>query len=167
MSCSSLTFRRPILEDHERIMAVMVDWWGGRDLRAMLPRVFFEHFRSSSLVAEHEDELIGFLVGFLCPDHAGEAYVHFCGVHPAWRRAGLGRDLYRRFCARARSQGCTLVRAVTAPVNAQSIAFHTRLGFTVLPGDAEVDGLAVTREPGPYGDYLVHFELALDVEAAP
>ena len=145
----------------------MPEWWGGRDLRGLLPKVFFEHFRGTSLVAEHEDDLIGFLVGFLCPDHADEAYVHFCGVHPAWRRAGLGRDLYRRFCARARSQGCTLVRAVTAPVNAQSIAFHTRLGFTVLPGDAEVDRLAVTREPGPYGDYLVHFELALDVEAAP
>lgn len=145
-------------------MAVMVEWWAGRDLRAMLPRVFFEHFRSASLVAEFEDELIGFLVGFACPDHPGEAYVHFCGVHPAWRRAGLGRDLYRRFCARARSQGCTAVRAVTAPVNTLSIAFHTGLGFTVLPGDAQLDGVPVSREPGPYGDYLVHFELVLDGE---
>jgi ribosomal protein S18 acetylase RimI-like enzyme len=147
-------------------MAVMVGWWGGRDLRAMLPRVFFEHFRSASLVAEFEDELIGFLVGFACADHPGEAYVHFCGVHPAWRRAGLGRDLYRRFCARARAQGCTTVRAVTAPVNSGSIAFHTGLGFAVLPGDEEVDGVPVTRAPGPYGGFLVHFELALGEEGA-
>ena len=87
-------------------------------------------------------------------------------MHPAWRRAGLGRDLYRRFCARARSQGCTVVRAVTAPVNAGSIAFHTRLGFAVLPGDDEVDGVPVVREAGPYGDHLVQFALALDGEGA-
>jgi len=144
----------------------MVEWWGGRDLRAMVPRVFFEHFRSTSLLAEHEDLLVGFLVGFDCPDHADEAYVHFCGVHPVWRRAGLGRDLYRRFCAGAQARGRSVVRAVTAPVNTASMEFHRSLGFSVLPGEDELDGLPVTREPGPYGEYLVHFERALQQESA-
>jgi len=165
VSCTTLTFRRPIPDDYERVMAVMVDWWGGRDLRSMLPRIFFEHFRSTSLVAEFEDELIGFLVGFACADHAGEAYIHFVGVHPAWRTAGLGRDLYRRFFGVARAQGRTVVRAVTAPVNKGSIAFHTALGFVILPGDDEIDGVPVTFDPGPQGDHLVHFELNLDREA--
>jgi ribosomal protein S18 acetylase RimI-like enzyme len=159
--CTLLTFRRPIPADHERVMGVMVAWWGGRDLRQMLPRVFFEHFRSTSLVVEHEDELIGFLVGFPCADHADEAYVHFAGVHPAWRGAGLGRDLYRRFFASARAQGRSVVRAVTAPANKASIAFHTALGFIILPGDDEVDGIPVTLDPGPQGDYVVRFELSL------
>jgi ribosomal protein S18 acetylase RimI-like enzyme len=167
MSCSSLTFRRPIPDDHARVLAVMPEWWGGRDLRAMLPRIFFEHFRATSMIVEHEDQLVGFLVGFDCPDHAGEAYVHFCGVHPVWRRAGLGRDLYRRFCAGARARGRSTVRAVTAPVNSASVAFHTGIGFAVLPGDDEVDGVPVTREPGPYGEHLVHFELMLGEEAGP
>jgi ribosomal protein S18 acetylase RimI-like enzyme len=148
-------------------MAVMPDWWGGRDLRAMVPRVLFEHFRSASLVVEHEDQLVGFLIGFDCADHPDEAYVHFCGVHPAWRRVGLGRDLYRRFCAGARARGRSVARAVTAPVNADSIAFHRSLGFAVVPGDEELDGIAVHREPGPYGEYLVHFELDLGGEALP
>ena len=82
-----------------------VDWWGGRDLRPLLPKIFFEHFRGTSLVVEHEDELVAFLVGFLCRDHDDEAYVHFAGVHPAWRRVGLARDLYRRFFALARCAG--------------------------------------------------------------
>ena len=161
MTCTLLTFRRPISQDHDRVMAVMVGWWGGRDLRPMLPRIFFEHFRSTSLVAEYEDELIGFLVGFPCPDHADEAYVHFAGVHPAWRGAGLGRDLYRRFFGVARAQGRSVVRAVTAPVNTASIAFHTALGFAILPGDHEVDGLPVSLDPGPQGEYVVRFELEL------
>jgi GNAT superfamily N-acetyltransferase len=162
VSCSSLTFRRPISADHERVMGVMVAWWDGRDLRPMLPKIFFEHFRRTSLLVEHEEELIGFLVGFLCPDHEDEAYIHFVGVHPAWRRAGLAGDLYRRFFAIAHAAGRPVVRAVTGPVNAGSIAFHASLGFAMLAGDEEVDGLPVTVDHGPQGEHVVRFQLDLD-----
>jgi GNAT superfamily N-acetyltransferase len=131
----------------------------------MLPKVFFEHFRGSSLLVEHEDRLVAFLIGFFCPDHADEAYVHFAGVAPEWRRAGLGTDLYRRFFALARANGRSVVRAVTAPVNSGSIAFHTALGFALLPGDDEVDGIPVTSDRGPQGDHLVRFQLSLPPEA--
>jgi ribosomal protein S18 acetylase RimI-like enzyme len=162
VSCTLLTFRRPIPADYERVMGVMVAWWDGRDLRPLLPRIFFEHFRSTSLLVEHEDELVGFLVGFLCPDHDDEAYIHFAGVHPAWRRAGLARDLYRRFFASARTAGRPVVRAVTGPANTGSVAFHTSLGFAILPGDEEVGGLPVSVDHGPQGDPVVRFELRLD-----
>jgi GNAT superfamily N-acetyltransferase len=161
VSCSDLTIRRAAPGDWDRVMAVMVDWWAGRDLRPMLPKVFFDHFRSTCLVAEQGDELTGFLVGFLCPDHPEEAYVHIVGVHPSFRRAGLAHDLYGRFFALALAQGRTVIRAVTAPMNKASIAFHTGLGFAILPGDEEVDGVPATLDHGPYGDYLVHFELRL------
>ena len=165
MSCTSLVFRRPIPDDWERVMAVLPSWWDGRDLRAMLPKVFFEHFRGTSLLVEHEDRLVAFLIGFFCPDHADEAYVHFTGVAPEWRRVGLGADLYRRFFALARADGRSVVRAVTAPVNSGSIAFHTALGFALLPGDDEVDGVPVTTDRGPQGDHLVRFQLFLEPEA--
>ena len=164
MSCSGLIFRRPIPDDWERGLAVMPQWWDGRDLRAMLPRVFFEHFRGTSLLAEHEDRLVGFLVGFCCADHGDEAYVHFAGVAPEWRRVGLGRDLYRRFFALAAANGRSVVRAVTAPVNAGSIAFHTALGFSMLPGDTGA-GVPVTTGHGRPGDDLVRFQLFLGGEA--
>jgi ribosomal protein S18 acetylase RimI-like enzyme len=164
VSCTGLTFRRPIPEDWERVVAVMPAWWGGRDLRGLLPRVFFEHFRGTSLIVEHEDRLLGFLVGFLCPDHRDEAYVHFAGVDPGWRRAGLGRDLYRRFSALARADGRTVVRSVTGAENAASIAFHTALGFRPLEADAEVGGLPVVAGHGPEGEHIVSFELTLDEE---
>jgi ribosomal protein S18 acetylase RimI-like enzyme len=165
VSCSSLIFRRPIPDDYERVMAVMPEWWDGRDLRSLLPKVFFEHFRGSSLLVEHEDRLIGFLVGFFCPDHADEAYIHFVGVEPSWRGAGLGRDLYRRFFALALANGRTVVRCVTAPVNTRSVAFHTSLGFSMLPGDGEVDGIPVVTDEGPHGHSLVRFQLYLHPES--
>jgi ribosomal protein S18 acetylase RimI-like enzyme len=166
VSCTSLIFRRPIAADWDRVQAVMPEWWGGRDLRRMLPRIFFEHFRGTSLVVEHEDQLIGFLIGFPCPDHDDEAYIHFAGVHPAWRRVGLAGDLYRRFFRVARARGRSVVRAVTGPENAGSIAFHTALGFAILPGADEIDGIPVTLDHGPLGDHVVRFELVLPREDA-
>jgi GNAT superfamily N-acetyltransferase len=161
MSCGGVTIRPAKPHDWERAMAVVVEWWGGRDLRALLPRVFFEHFGNTSLVAEHEDELIAFLVGFACPAHVGEAYVHFIGVHPAWRRTGMGRDLYARFERTVRASGCDVIRAMASPVNGGSIAFHTRLGFTLVPGDAKRDGVPVHLDQGWTGDGVVKFELDL------
>ncbi len=165
--CSGLLIRHAQPHDWQRVTAVMPQWWGGRDLRVMLPSIFFEHFRTTSFVAEREEELAGFLVGFLCPTHADEAYVHFAGVHPVWRRAGLARDLYGRFCEVARADGRRSVRAVTSVVNRDSIAFHQRLGFLLLPGDLEIDGLPATGEPSVPEGAIVRFELRLDDLAAP
>ena len=57
--------------------------------------------------------------------------------------------------------GRTRVRAVTSVVNRDSIAFHQRLGFVVLPGDSEVDGLPVTGDPNVPEGSVVKFELVL------
>jgi ribosomal protein S18 acetylase RimI-like enzyme len=123
--------------DHARVAAVIDGWWGGRHMRDMLPRLFFTHFRETSFVAEGEDGgLAGFLCGFLSQTYPDEAYVHFVGVAPEARGAGLARALYERFFAAAREAGRTTVRCVTSPVNTGSVAFHRRLGFEV---EAEVE----------------------------
>jgi predicted GNAT superfamily acetyltransferase len=123
--------------DHARVAAVIDDWWGGRRMRDMLPRLFFTHFRDTSFVAEEDGELAGFLCGFLSQTYPDQAYVHFVGVSPAHRGAGLARELYERFFTAARAAGRTSVHCVTSPQNAGSVAFHGRLGFEV---EAEVEG---------------------------
>ena len=40
---------------------------------------------------------VGFLVGFISPDHPDRAYVHLVATSPNHRRRGLGRMLYERF----------------------------------------------------------------------
>jgi ribosomal protein S18 acetylase RimI-like enzyme len=139
------TLRAAAPADYDRITAVLDDWWG-RPVRHALPRLFLDHFHTTSTVAEADGDLAGFLIGFLSPSLPGAAYVHCVGVHPHYRGAGLARLLYQRFFALAAADGRTLVSAVTAPVNAPSIAFHTALGFTVTgpvpgydgPGDVKV-----------------------------
>ena len=117
-------------EDYDPIAAVVDEWWG-RPILAALPRLFFDHFHETSLVAERDGELAGFLVGILSPSDPGEAYIHFVGVAPTARGSGLGARLYAEFFARAAADGRRTVEAVTSPVNEASIAFHRRMGFAV------------------------------------
>ncbi|MBR8744311.1 GNAT family N-acetyltransferase [Nocardiopsis sp. MG754419] len=124
--------------DHRRIVEVCDDWWG-RPVAHILPRLFLDHFHTTCLVAD-DPHLAGFLVGFPSPSLPEEAYVHFAGVAPDHRRTGLARELYRLFVEAARTDGRTVVRAVTSPANERSIAFHRSVGFTVTGPHAGYDG---------------------------
>jgi len=126
-------------EDYDAIAAVADDWWG-RPVLSILPRVFLDHFYRTSLVADGEDGLVAFLIGFLSPSQPDRAYIHFVGVSPGARQRGLARQLYEEFFALARADGRQLVRAITAPVNAGSIAFHRSMGFTVTGPVTDYDG---------------------------
>jgi ribosomal protein S18 acetylase RimI-like enzyme len=115
--------------DYDRIAPLVDEWWGGRAMIDMLPRLFFVHFRETTFVAEADAGPAGFLAGFLSQTHTDEAYIHFAGVSPAFRRRGVGGLLYERFFAVAAGHGRSVVRCVTSPVNERSIAFHRALGF--------------------------------------
>ncbi|MGW4793798.1 N-acetyltransferase family protein [Nonomuraea sp. NPDC004297] len=123
--------------DYDAVAAVIDDWWG-RPILASLPRLFLDHFHRTSLIAEGPGgHLAGFLIGILSPSLPHEAYIHFVGVSPGARKSGLARTMYERFFDLARDDGRRVVKAVTAPVNATSIAFHSRMGFEAdgpLPG---------------------------------
>ena len=118
---------------------------GGRPVAHALPRLFLDHFHATSFVAERDGDLAGFLVGFLSPSLPDAAYIQFVGVSPRERGSGLARALYERFFALAAADGRRVVRAVTAPVNGGSIAFHTAMGFTVTAPISGYDGPASPR----------------------
>jgi GNAT superfamily N-acetyltransferase len=134
-------------DDYVPIIEVVDHWWGGRPMAAMLPKLFFVHFRETSFVAEVNGDLVGFLVGFLSPALTDEAYIHFVGVHPEHRNLGVGRALYERFFDSARSAGRHYVRCVTSPANSVSIAFHRSMGFQLR--ERTEDG----RQLSVYPDY--------------
>ena len=130
-----ISFRRPTEADYEAISRVLDDWWGGRKMDVLLPRLWLQHFTGTSWLAETSDgRLAGFLVGFMSPDHADVAYCHLVATNPNLRGRGLGRALYERFFADARKAGRTRVTAVTWPANRLSLAFHKALGFEVQRG---------------------------------
>ena len=136
---SAVTIRTAVPEDYDPIAAVVDGWWG-RDVVDALPRLFLDHFHSTSYIAETDGGMVGFLIGFLSPSHHDQAYIHFVGVDPLTRQSGLARRLYEKFFALAHAEKRSVIRAVTGTVNTQSIAFHRRMGFTVTEPVHDYDG---------------------------
>jgi len=139
-----LRLRRPIEADHRTIVELVDEWWGGRRMRALLPRLWFQHFCGTSWVAEEEDgTLAGFLVGFVSPDRPDEGYAHMIATNPNRRRRGVGRQLYERFFEDLAERGVVRIRAVTWPGNRVSVDFHRRLGFRPDdgPGSGPIYGI--------------------------
>jgi hypothetical protein len=52
-------------DDYDSIISVINDWWGGREMADMLPKLFFQHFQHTSFVCEEKNTIVGFLVGFV------------------------------------------------------------------------------------------------------
>jgi predicted GNAT superfamily acetyltransferase len=147
----SLRTARPA--DYDAIIAVVDAWWG-RPIQRALPRLFLDHFHDTSLIAERPNgELAGFLVGFGSPAQRDCAYIQFVGVAPDQRGTGLARALYQSFFDWAAQEARPVIRAVTAPVNSGSIAFHTALGFTVTGPVEDYNGPATS---------MILFERRLD-----
>lgn len=153
-----LHFRKISESDHLPIVKVVDDWWGGRHVAQLLPELFFEHFQDTSTVVEDENhELVAFLIGFLSQSQRNEAYIHFVGVDPNYRKQGIAKELYRRFIETVREKGCSRISLITSPVNKSSIAFHERMGFRALQGDGMVDGIPVILNYDGSGNSRVRF----------
>jgi L-amino acid N-acyltransferase YncA len=155
-----LRFRRPVDADYPAVVGVVDEWWGGRRVRALLPRLWFQHFTDTSWIAEGEDgRLLGFLVGFVSPDRPTEAYVHMIGTNPNRRKRGLGRALYDHFIDDVRARGVRTVRAVTWPGNQISVKFHTAIGFRPDdgPGSQRLYGTIAYPDDDGDGEDRVRF----------
>ena len=158
---------RPISErDHVPIVAIVDQWWGGRQMAGLLPRLFFAHFQDTSFVIEEDNQIIAFLIGFVSQSSAHQAYIHFVGIHPDHRKRGLGKQLYELFFETVCARGCDSVHCITAPINSGSIAFHRRMGFQIEKSDRERDGVPFTADYDGPGQDRVLFVKMLDTKSS-
>ena len=156
-----LIIRQGTSADYDAFISRLDAWWGGRNMAAMLPRLFFTHFAPWTYVAEREGQAVGFLSGFRSQADPSIVYCHFIGIAPEARGQGLGEILYGRLFADALAAGCTEVHAVTSPQNRGSIAFHTRLGFTQVLGPQEEEGVSWHPDYDGPGEDRVRFKRTL------
>lgn len=147
--------------DYKAIINVVDAWWGGRQMALMLPKLFFVHFRPTSFVAEDNDLIVGFVIGFVSQTIRDEGYIHFLGVHPDFRKHGLGRRLYERVFDGMLGAGCRIVRCVTSPVNKGSIAFHFNMGFKPENSGSLVEGVPFFEDYDGPGEDRVLFSKVL------
>ena len=155
-----LAFRHPTEADHARIVGLVDEWWGGRRMRALLPRLWFQHFAGTSWIAEAPDgRLAGFVVAFISQDDPTTGYVHMIAADPNTRRGGIGRALYERVFDDLRARGVRQVIAITWPGNRQSVSFHRAIGFRVDdgPGTQNLYGTPAYADYDGDGDDRVVF----------
>jgi ribosomal protein S18 acetylase RimI-like enzyme len=166
---TGLDIRHPRPDDYLAIVDGMDAWWTAlqRPANALVQRLFLEHFNDTSFIVHESATLVAFLIGFLSQSKTNEAYIHFAGVAPQFRRRGLARHLYELFYDIARASGRDTVRCITSPSNRHSIAFHQRLGFDFLIGDAEEDGIRIHRDYGGRGLPMVVLEKDLRTAITP
>jgi GNAT superfamily N-acetyltransferase len=143
--------------DNPSIITSLDDWWGGRKMSLMLPRLFFEHFCNTSFIIEKDGKIVAFLIGFLSQSQQDEAYIHFVGVHPQHRKQGYGRILYEHFFTTARTYQRHTIRCVTSPINKVSIVFHTHMDFQIEPGIIGNQGVEYDPDHDGPGEHRVCF----------
>jgi ribosomal protein S18 acetylase RimI-like enzyme len=155
-----VALRRPVEADHRRLVGQVNEWWGGRRLHPLFLRLWFQHFCGTSWIAEDgAGTILGFLVGFISPDHPERAHIHLVATNPNRRRRGLGRLLYERFLDDVAARGVRTVSAVTWPGNRVSVAFHRAMGFRIDdgPGTQRLYGTPAYADYEADGDDRVVF----------
>jgi GNAT superfamily N-acetyltransferase len=120
---------RPLTKaDYDQIVHVIDRWWGGPTSALAHPMFFYELGRLAKVV-ENDGLLVGFLLGFRCPD-TSVGYVHLVGIHPDYRRRGVGKLLYAAFEGDCARDGCQHLKAITTLGNEGSVRFHQALGWS-------------------------------------
>lgn len=113
--------------DFLHIVKVLDDWWGGPSPERASP-IFYYELGEHALIAEENDDLVGFLLGFITPSHE-IGYVHLVGIHPERRRHGVGQALYRHFADSCRAAGARRLKSISTVGHESSARFHRALGF--------------------------------------
>lgn len=120
--------RKITKKDFDEIVQVIDRWWGG-PISTMAHPIFFYELGENALIAEDDGRLIGFLLGFIVFKQPKTGYVHLVGIHPDYRRQGVGRVLYQQFTEHCRGLGCSRMKAITTTGNEGSIRFHQAVGW--------------------------------------
>jgi hypothetical protein len=60
--------------DYDPIIQVIDDWWGGRPMAKLLPKLFFIHFRGTSFAIEKTTRSSAFLAGFVSQTYQGYGF---------------------------------------------------------------------------------------------
>lgn len=142
-------------DDYDTIILKINEWWGGRDMVKMLPRLFFIHFQGSSFAVEDLGRIVGFLIGFISDTHKDIGYIHFVGVDPTYRNQKIATKLYKKFIDYCVGNGVLNIKCVTSPTNKVSIAFHYSFGFKASSCNINGEPLPINDCDGPGGDRVL------------
>jgi len=105
------------------------------NLGASSKRFFGSYVQSGlSLVAVEDDEVLGFIFAQMLEkvyNVEKMLWVENMGVHPYFRRMGIGYRLLQKCVEEARRQGAELAHSAIQPDNVSSIMLHKKMGYFI------------------------------------
>ena len=122
--------RHVTIPDLRVILEELDDFWDEeRDMAFLHQALYVHEFGETSVLAERDGRILGYLLGFVSPD--GSGYIHAVAVRGEARGEGLGGRMYKHFEQLVSDRGARRLKAITAPENGGSRAFHEAMGFSV------------------------------------
>ena len=94
----------------------------------------FEHYLNSGLsfVAKEDGQIVGFVFAKMV-EHMSNipkaVWIENIGVHPSYRRKGIGLMLLKRLATESKKKGALAVQSAIMPDNPKSIMLHKKAGF--------------------------------------
>lgn len=152
-----LPVSRATRKDYDDIVRNIEEFWGSKRTLQLHHVMYVEQLVDTSYVVKNEEKVVAYLFGFVA-EAQKVGYISLIGVRDSHKRQGLGQRLYELFAEYARARGCTKLKAVTDPSNANSIAFHTAKIGMETQGVANRDGVRVVKDYAGPGEDRVVFE---------
>lgn len=96
----------------------------------------FEHYLKErlSFVALEDDQVVGFIFAKMIEHFYNipkVVWVENMGVHPHYRRQGIGYRLLERLIIEGKRRGARAIHSSIMPNNAPSIMLHKKIGFFI------------------------------------
>src|SRR5271168_4232649 len=112
-TADDILLRHVTIADLRTILGELGEFWDDPNMEFLHQALDVHEFRETSVLAEREGEIVGYLLAFLGP--SGNGYIHAVAVRRSARGEGLARALYGRFEELVGARGASGLKAITRP----------------------------------------------------
>lgn len=122
---SAVGFEPPTIRDGERLWQLALDS-RTLDVNSRYSYLLWcRDYASTSVVARHDGEVVGFITGYRRPGSPGTLFIWQVAVAASHRRQGLARRMLDHLVARLLPGGITALEATVTPDNLASTRLFT------------------------------------------
>ncbi|KYH38998.1 MAG: GCN5-related N-acetyltransferase [Candidatus Hecatellales archaeon B24] len=124
-------------EDLEEVIRIDEEYTGKRReeyYRRLMKEILEpEYALITSLAAEYDGKLVGFIAGVMFSGEFGIpeniAYLTTIGVDKSFLKHGIGRELFRQFATNVKAAGAQKIHTIVEWANLNLLKFFSRAGF--------------------------------------
>jgi ribosomal protein S18 acetylase RimI-like enzyme len=125
--------------------------------RDSIYHLFTKYFANTCFVAEIDNQIVGYILGFISQLEKNVAYIHNICIAPDLRRKKIGSGLYQKFFQNMKNEKCQKIFLIINPKNKLSISYHESLGFNISKEGEEfyVEGVRASKDYNGPGKHMV------------